>query len=301
MLIFSCILGNNYAQHGSKSIKKKLVGQHYSIEVTRNSCSAIILAMAKVVVFANQKGGVGKTTTTVNIGAYMAEAGHSVLLVDFDPQGNLSSSLGIKDTQNSIYEAMMGLIPVEKAVQKTPQKNLYILPSNLNLSGATVELSKADKKDSLQYLKKILSSLRESYDYILIDCPPSLGVLTINGFVAADTVIIPLQCEYFALEGLKYMYSMTIKRIQKSVHTSLKIGGFIFTMYDSRTNLGKEVIKSVQDTFKQHPEMVFNTVIPRNIRLSEAPSHGLPINLYDAACIGAKCYKTLTGEVLKRV
>ncbi|QEN09070.1 ParA family protein [Oceanispirochaeta crateris] len=257
--------------------------------------------MAKVVVFANQKGGVGKTTTTVNIGAYLAEAGHNVLLVDFDPQGNLSSSLGITDTKNSIYEAMMEQIPVEKAVQKTPQKNLDILPSNLNLSGATVELSKADKKESLQYLKKTLSSLKSHYDYILIDCPPSLGVLTINGFIAADTVIIPLQCEYFALEGLKYMYSMTIKRIQKSVNPDLKIGGIIFTMYDSRTNLGKEVIKSVQETFKQHPEMVFHTVIPRNIRLSEAPSHGLPINLYDAACIGAKCYEKLTEEVIARV
>ena len=269
--------------------------------MTRNNCSDILLPMAKVVVFANQKGGVGKTTTTVNIGAYMAEAGHSVLLVDFDPQGNLSSSLGIRDTQSSIYEAIMGQIPVEKVVQKTPQVNLDILPSNLNLSGATVELSKADKKESLQYLKNTLASLKDSYDYILIDCPPSLGVLTINGFVAADTVIIPLQCEYFALEGLKYMYSMTIKRIQKSVNPDLKIGGIIFTMYDSRTNLGKEVIKSVQDTFKQHPEMVFHTVIPRNIRLSEAPSHGVPINLYDSACIGAKCYEKLTEEVIKRV
>jgi len=271
------------------------------IEVTRNKCSDIIPSMAKVIVFANQKGGVGKTTTTVNIGAYMAEAGHSVLLVDFDPQGNLSSSLGIRDTRNSIYEALIEDIPVEKAIQTTPQKNLDILPSNLNLSGATVELTKADKKDSLQFLKKTLLPLYQKYDYILIDCPPSLGVLTINGFVAADTVIIPLQCEYFALEGLKYMYSMTIKRIQKSVNPDLKIGGIIFTMYDSRTNLGKEVIKSVQETFRQHPEMVFHTVIPRNIRLSEAPSHGIPINMYDSACVGAKCYEKLTMEVMKRV
>ncbi|MDC7235358.1 MAG: AAA family ATPase [Spirochaetales bacterium] len=257
--------------------------------------------MAKVVVFANQKGGVGKTTTTVNIGAYMAEAGKKVLLVDFDPQGNLSSSLGIRDTDNSVYEVLLGQISVKKAVQQTPQKGMDILPSNLNLSGATVELGKVDKKDSLQFLKKALSPIRDSYDYILIDCPPSLGVLTINGFVAADTVLIPLQCEYFALEGLKYMYSMTIKRIQKSVNPALKIGGIIFTMYDSRTNLGKEVIKSVSDSFRQHPEMVFSTVIPRNIRLSEAPSHGVPINLYDRNCIGAKCYEKLTGEVIKRV
>lgn len=271
------------------------------IEVTRNNCSDIILPMAKVVVFANQKGGVGKTTTTVNIGAYMAEAGKSVLLVDFDPQGNLSSSLGIKETSNSIYEVLLGQISVKEAIQKTPQENLDILPSNLNLSGATVELSKMDKKESLQYLKNALQPLQDFYEYVLIDCPPSLGVLTINGFVAADTVLIPLQCEYFALEGLKYMYSMTIKRIQKSVNPALKIGGIIFTMYDSRTNLGKEVIKSVQESFKQHPEMVFQTVIPRNIRLSEAPSHGVPINHYDRNCIGAKCYEKLTDEVLKRV
>ncbi len=257
--------------------------------------------MAKVVVFANQKGGVGKTTTTVNIGAYMAEAGKKVLLVDFDPQGNLSSSLGITNTEKSVYEVLLGEIAAKDAVQSTPQENLFILPSNLNLSGATIELSKSDKKDSLQYLKNGLNPLKSSYDYILIDCPPSLGVLTVNGFVAADTVLIPLQCEYFALEGLKYMYSMTIKRIQKSVNPNLKIAGIIFTMYDSRTNLGKEVIKSVQETFKQHPEMVFHTVIPRNIRLSEAPSHGVPINHYDRNCIGAKCYEKLTEEVVKRV
>lgn len=257
--------------------------------------------MAKVIVFANQKGGVGKTTTTVNIGAYMAEAGKKVLLVDFDPQGNLSSSLGIQESENTVYEVMFGHIKAEDALVTTPQENMDILPSNLNLSGATIELSKTDKKDSLQYLKKAIQPLKDKYDYILIDCPPSLGVLTVNGFVAADTVIIPLQCEYFALEGLKYMYSMTIKRIQKSVNPALKIAGIIFTMYDSRTNLGKEVIKSVQDTFRQHPEMVFHTVIPRNIRLSEAPSHGIPINQYDRSCIGAKCYEKLTNEVLKRV
>ena len=257
--------------------------------------------MSKVIVFANQKGGVGKTTTTVNIGAYMAQKGKKVLLIDFDPQGNLSSSLGISDTDQSIYEAMMGEISVEQAISSSPQKGMDIISSNLNLSGATVELNKVDKKESLHILKKTIEPVKSQYDYILIDCPPSLGVLTINGFIASDYVIIPLQCEYFALEGLKYMYSMTIKRVQKSLNPHLKIGGIIFTMYDSRTNLGKEVIKSVRDSFKQSPDMLFSTVIPRNIRLSEAPSHGVPINMYDASCIGAKCYEKLSQEVLDRV
>jgi len=257
--------------------------------------------MSKVLVFANQKGGVGKTTTTVNIGAYMAEKGKRVLLIDFDPQGNLSSSLGISDSEEGIYEAMMGEVSIDRAVKKSPQENLHIIPSNLNLSGATVELSKVEKKDSLNFLKNTIAPLRKDYDYILIDCPPSLGILTINGFVASDSVIIPLQCEYFALEGLKYMYSMTIRRVQKGLNPHLKIGGIIFTMYDSRTNLGKEVIKSVKESFKQSSDMLFSTVIPRNIRLSEAPSHGIPINMYDPGCIGAKCYEKLTEEVLNRV
>lgn len=257
--------------------------------------------MSKVIVFANQKGGVGKTTTTVNIGAYMAEKGKRVLLIDFDPQGNLSSSLGISDTDEGIYEAMMGQVSVQDVIRESPQENLSLISSNLNLSGATVELNKVNKKESLHILKTTIEPVKKNYDYILIDCPPSLGVLTINGFIASDYVIIPLQCEYFALEGLKYMYSMTIKRVQKNLNPNLKIGGIIFTMYDSRTNLGKEVIKSVKSTFKQNPEILFPTVIPRNIRLSEAPSHGVPINMYDSSCIGAKCYEKLSQEVLERV
>ncbi len=231
----------------------------------------------------------------------MAEAGYKVLLVDFDPQGNLSSSVGVKDLEKNIYHVLLRGLPGAEAVQKTVQDKLFIIPSDLNLSGATVELAKMDKKESLHTLKKALFSLRDDYDYILIDCPPSLGVLTVNGFVAADTVLIPLQCEYFALEGLKYMYSMTIKRIQKGINPGLKIGGILFTMYDSRTNLGKEVIQSVKNSFKQHPEMLFKTVIPRNIKLSEAPSHGIPINHYDRNCIGAKCYEKLSQEVIERV
>ncbi len=257
--------------------------------------------MSKVIVFANQKGGVGKTTTTVNIGAYMAEMGKKVLLIDFDPQGNLSSSLGISNSDAGIYEAIMGEVPIIDTIRETPQKGMHLISSNLNLSGATVELNKGDKKDSLNILGKTVEPIKNQYDYILIDCPPSLGVLTINGFTASDYVIIPLQCEYFALEGLKYMYSMTIRKVQKNLNPNLKIGGIIFTMYDSRTNLGKEVIKSVRESFKQNPEMLYSTVIPRNIRLSEAPSHGVPINLYDASCIGAKCYEKLTREVLERV
>jgi chromosome partitioning protein len=255
--------------------------------------------MGQTVVFANQKGGVGKTTSTVNIGAYMAASGRKVLLVDFDPQGNLSSSVGIRNSKVGVYDVLIGAVPPREAIVSTVQENLHILPSDLRLSGATVELADADGRDG--YLKRALRPLEESYDYILIDCPPSLGILTINGFVAARSVIVPLQCEFFALEGFLNMLFQTIKRIQKSLNPALALGGIIFTMYDSRTRLSQEVIQQVKAAFKAHPEVLFKTVIPRNVKLSEAPSHGLPINLYDPACVGARSYAALTEEVLKRV
>ena len=259
----------------------------------------MIPAMGQTVVFANQKGGVGKTTSAVNIGAYMAAAGKRVLLVDFDPQGNLSSSVGVRKPEVGIYDALIGRVASRSAVVSTPQENMDILPSDLRLSGATVEL--ADTEGREQYLKKALAPLVGEYDYILIDCPPSLGILTINGFVAARSVIVPLQCEFFALEGFLNMLFQTIKRIQKGMNPSLKIGGIMFTMYDSRTKLAQEVIQQVKNAFKSRPEMLFKTVIPRNVRLSEAPSHGVPINLYDPNCVGARSYSALAEEVMKRV
>jgi chromosome partitioning protein len=255
--------------------------------------------MGNVVVFANQKGGVGKTTSVCNIGAYLAQAGKKVLLVDFDPQGNLTSSVGYDSKQEGIYEVITGGKSLNDVILNTPVENLFLVSSNLHLSGATVELADVDGWET--YLKKALEPAKGEYDYILIDCPPSLGVLTINGFVASDYVMIPLQCEFFALEGFFNMLFQTVKRIQKGYNKSLKIGGIFFTMYDSRTRLANEVISQVKATFKSHPEILFKTVIPRNIRLSEAPSHGVPVCLYDSGCVGAKSYETLANEVLERV
>ena len=254
--------------------------------------------MGLTVVFANQKGGVGKTTSTVNIGAYIAEAGKKVLLVDFDPQGNLSSSVGVRKPEVGVYDVLIGKVSPRDAIVSTPQAGMDILPSDLSLSGATVELADAEGREN--YLKRALMPIESEYDYILIDCPPSLGVLTINGFVAAQSVIVPLQCEFFALEGFLNMLFQTIKRIQKSLNPKLNIGGIMFTMYDSRTRLSQEVIQQVKNAFKTRPEMLFKTVIPRNVRLSEAPSHGVPINMYDSNCVGARSYAALAEEVINR-
>ena len=255
--------------------------------------------MAKSIVFANQKGGVGKTTSTLNIGACMAAAGRKVLLVDFDPQGNLSSGVGVRNFENGIYDVLVGKVGAREIVRETQQENMSLLPSDIRLSGATVELADAEGREN--YLTEALRPIEQEYDYVLIDCPPSLGVLTLNGFVAANQVIVPLQCEFFALEGFLDMMFRTIKRIQQGLNPGLKLGGIIFTMYDSRTRLSQEVIQQVRKAFKDHPELLFKTIIPRNVRLSEAPSHGLPVNLYDASCIGARSYKSLADEVMERV
>ncbi|MBN2657530.1 MAG: ParA family protein [Spirochaetales bacterium] len=255
--------------------------------------------MGKTIVFANQKGGVGKTTTAVNVGSYIAAEGKKVLLVDFDPQGNLSSSVGWSNKQDGIYEVITGKRNIRDVILKTDQDGLSIVTSNLNLSGATIELVDMDGREFI--LKKALEAIKEDFDYILIDCPPSLGVLTLNGFVASDYVIVPLQCEFFALEGFITMLFQTVKRIQQTVNKKLKIAGIVFTMYDSRTRLSNEVIHKVKSTFASHPEILFQTIIPRNIRLTEAPSHGVPINLYDNSCVGAKSYYKLALEVIERV
>jgi chromosome partitioning protein len=250
--------------------------------------------MGRIYVFVNQKGGVGKTTSAVNIGAYLAEEGKSVLLVDFDSQANLSSGTGIYPPKPGVYELLSGSAPLEKTLRDTVVPNLKVIPASIDLSGAAVEL--IEQKDRDLFLKKALEPVRQDYDYILIDCPPSLGVLTLNGMAAADAVLIPMQCEYFAMEGLSLLLQ-TIKRIQKSLNPPLDIGGIFFTMYDPRTRLAQDVVKQVSAYFKQK---VFSTIIPRNIRLSEAPSHGLPISIYDPHCAGARAYQSLAREVISR-
>ncbi len=247
------------------------------------------------IVYANQKGGVGKTTSAVNIAAFLAESGKKVLLVDFDPQGNLSSSVGAERERPGIYELITERAGAEETIQETSVKGLSVIPSNINLTGANVELIDAEGREF--FLKRAIGRLDGRWDYVMIDSPPSLGLLTLNGLVAADQVFIPMQCEYFAMEGVSQLLQ-TIKRVQRSLNEGLKIGGIFFTMYDSRTNLAHEVVQEVTGYFKH---LVFRTIIPRNVRLSEAPSHGVPIGLYDATCIGAKSYKKLAEEVAARV
>lgn len=250
--------------------------------------------MGKVYVFVNQKGGVGKTTSALNIGAYLAEEGKSVLLVDFDSQANLSSGVGAKPLKPGIYELLSGTAEVDQTIRRTAVPRLEVIPASIDLSGAAVELIEQEDRDF--YLKKALEPVKSRYDYILIDCPPSLGVLTLNGMTAADAVLIPMQCEYFAMEGLSLLLQ-TIKRIQKNLNPALNIGGIFFTMFDTRTRLAQDVVRQVTAYFKS---VVFTTIIPRNVRLSEAPSHGQPINLYDPQCSGALAYRSLAQEVIRR-
>lgn len=256
--------------------------------------SVIFILMAKCIVFVNQKGGVGKTTSAINIGAYVALAGKKVLLIDFDSQGNMSSGVGLSKDKPTIYELLAGQVSASECVQKTPVENLDAISASLDLSGVSIEL--ADQEDREYYLKNALKPLQSSYDYIMIDCPPSLGILTLNGLAAADSVLVPMQCEYFALEGITLLLQ-TVQKVQESINKELKIGGIFFTMYDSRTRLAQDVVMQVKSYFK---DLVFNTIIPRNIRLSEAPSHGLPICKYDPECVGARSYAKLSEEVIHR-
>ncbi|HRZ64981.1 MAG TPA: ParA family protein [Spirochaetia bacterium] len=250
--------------------------------------------MARTIVFVNQKGGVGKTTSAINIGAYLALAGKRTLLVDFDSQANMTSGVGGSSSGKGIYHVISGQAEMASIIAPTKVEWLELAPSSIDLSGATVEL--VDKPDRNEYLKRALAAVSAQYDYILIDCPPSLGILTLNGLVAADEVLVPLQTEYFALEGLSLILQ-TVSLVQKQMNRDLKVGGIFFTMYDSRTKLAQEVVQQVTGYFK---DRVFKTIVPRNVRLSEAPSHGLPICLYDPACIGAKSYEALAAELLER-
>ena len=250
--------------------------------------------MGKVVSIANQKGGVGKTTTAVNLSTILAKKGNKVLMIDADPQGNATSGLGInKDVNFSVYDVIVNDIEIENTVQQTMVKNLDVCPSNINLAGAEVELVSMISRE--HRLKEKIDSQKDKYDYIIIDCPPSLGLITLNAFTASDSVLVPIQCEYYALEGLGQLIN-TIKLVQKHLNQDLIIEGVILTMFDARTNLSTEVAREVEKYFGNK---VFQTIIPRNIRLSEAPGHGLPITLYDNDSKGAETYKKLAKELIK--
>lgn len=251
--------------------------------------------MGRIISVSNQKGGVGKTTTTVNLAAFLAEKGKRVLIIDIDPQGNAGFGIGInaEEMETTLYEVLIDQIPLEDAIFKTEIERLSIIPSNIHLSGAQVDLLDADGKEFI--LKKKLGALKNQYDYIFIDCPPSLGILTLNSLVAADSVLIPLQCEYYALEGLNQLLRIIVM-VQERLNKNLKIEGVVLTMYDPRTNLANQVVNDVREYFK---DKVFEAIIPRNVKLSEAPSFGKPIGIYDKTCPGSQAYEKLAEEVLK--
>lgn len=252
--------------------------------------------MGKIIAVANQKGGVGKTTSTINLAASLATLEKSVLVVDADPQANASTGLGVdlKEVECSIYECIVNRADVHDAIYTTDIEGLDIIPSHINLVGAEVEMLNIDEREYV--LKRILEPIRNEYDYILIDCSPSLGLITVNALTAADSVIIPVQCEYFALEGIIKLLS-TIKIIKSRLNTKLEIEGFLLTMYDSRLRLANQIYDEVKRHFQ---ELVFKTVIQRNVKLSESPSHGLPVILYDADSTGAKNHLSLAKEIINR-
>ncbi len=252
--------------------------------------------MGKIIAIANQKGGVGKTTTSINLSAALAENGKKVLVIDSDPQGNTTSGFGIEknELENSIYELLLGDCSVEECVIKRENTRLSILPANVNLAAAEVELIDAPSKEFI--LKREIDYIRDKYDYIIIDCPPSLSLLTINALTTADSVLVPIQCEYYALEGLSQLI-YTVNLVKSRLNPELDMEGVVFTMYDSRTNLSEDVVQNVRSVLKQH---IFDTIIPRNIRLAEAPSRGLPINEYDPRSAGAEAYSSLAKELIRK-
>lgn len=251
--------------------------------------------MGKIIAIANQKGGVGKTTTSVNLSSCLAFKGKKVLLIDVDPQGNSTSGLGIdkKNISKSIYDVLINDVEIQDIVLDTVVENLKICPSNIQLAGAEVELVPMISRETR--IKEAISGIKSSYDYIIIDCPPSLGLLTLNSLTAADTILVPIQCEYYALEGLSQLMN-TVKLVQKHLNPNLEVEGVVLTMFDARTNLSIQVVEEVKKYFKNK---VYRTVIPRNVRLSEAPSFGLPIILYDPKSKGAECYMELAEEVIQ--
>ena len=255
------------------------------------------LLTTKVIAIANQKGGVAKTTTAINLSACLAELGKQVLLIDLDPQGNATSGMGIAKHKltRCIYDVLINDIPLEQVIQKTYQKNLMVVPARIELAGAEIELVAQISREGK--LKSSIEGVKQDYDFIFIDCPPSLGLLTLNALTAATDVLIPIQCEYYALEGLTLLMN-TLDRVRKHINPSLNILGALLTMFDARTNLAIQVVDEVKKYF---PQKVFRTIIPRNVRLSEAPSHGRAINTYDSRSRGAEVYQDLAKEVLERV
>ncbi len=250
--------------------------------------------MGRVIAIANQKGGVGKTTTAINLAACLAEDKKaSILVIDIDPQGNTTTGLGInkKKLKNTVYDLLLGECDLEKCKTQGCMKNLYVLPSEVDLAGAEIELIGVDNKEFI--LKKIVDPIRDEYDYILIDCPPSLNTLTVNAMTTADSILVPIQCEYYALEGLSQLMH-TIDLVQKRLNPALEMEGVVFTMYDARTNLSLQVVENVKKALKGN---IYKSIIPRNVRLAEAPSHGLPINLYDPKSAGCEAYRNLADEV----
>ena len=250
--------------------------------------------MGRIIAIANQKGGVGKTTTSINLSASLAAKGKKVLVIDTDPQGNTTSGFGIEknELENTIYELILGECSIRDCIISNIIKNVSVVPSNVNLAAAEIELIGVDKKEYI--LKNEVDYVKDDYDFIIIDCPPALGMLTINSMTAADTVLVPIQCEFFALDGLSQLI-YTINLIKKKLNKSLEIEGVVFTMYDARTNLSLEVVENVKNNLDQ---FIYKTIIPRNVRLAEAPSFGLPINLYDSRSSGAQGYRDLADEVI---
>ena len=264
--------------------------KHYIINIRKEN------TMGRIIAIANQKGGVGKTTTSINLSACLAEAGKKVLTIDIDPQGNTTSGLGIdkNSIENTIYELILGESEIENVILPTEFENLSIIASNVDLAAAEIELIGINEKEYI--LKRAVEKVKDQYDFVIIDCPPSLNMLTINAMTTADTVLVPIQCEYYALEGLSQLLH-TVNLVKQRLNPTLEMEGVVFTMYDARTNLSLQVVENVKSNLHQ---TIYKTIIPRNIRLAEAPSHGLPINVYDSKSTGAESYRLLAEEVIHR-
>lgn len=252
--------------------------------------------MGRIIAIANQKGGVGKTTTAINLSSSLASMGKKVLSLDMDPQGNMTSGLGVDkdEAEKTVYDLIIGNAGVEECICRDALKNIDVLPSNIDLSAAEIELIGVDNKEYI--LKNEIDKVKDNYDFIIIDCPPALSMLTINAMTTADSVIVPIQCEYYALEGLSQLIH-TIELVKERLNPHLEIEGVVFTMYDARTNLSLQVVENVKDNLNQN---IYKTIIPRNIRLAEAPSYGMPINLYDPKSTGAESYMLLAEEVINK-